>query len=153
LPPVRFELKDDNGTVIKVLDGSLIYSPVAGEAVDPAVKAEWDAIQEFLTEYAIKELNRILNEGKEPSEQIIITKDSIPNNIRVQDEISGFLWVYSTDDGINEWLNNGKDLVVSATNNGIFGVVTGSEWVNNENEFISKDATFTDEWESYKSYL
>lgn len=151
LPPVRFELKDEStGAVIKVLNGSLVYSSADP---DPSLESEWIAIQTFLTEYAIKELNRILNEDKEPSEQIIITKDNIPNNIRVQDEISGFLWVYSTDDGMNEWLNNGKDLVVSATNNGIFGVVTGSEWVNNENEFIPKDATFTDEWESYKSYL
>ena len=91
-------------------------------------------IQSTLTSHAIKQLN-------------VASKASLPDNIRVLDIYKGNLWIFSRTekDTVGSWKNNGRDLVVSATNDGVIGQVTGAEW--------DKSGPFDDDWQNDENYL
>nr|DAG41000.1 MAG TPA: hypothetical protein [Caudoviricetes sp.] len=57
------------------------------------------------------------------------------------------MWIFTKPIGstTGSWKNNGKDLIVSATNDGVYGVVTGVEWENSD--------TYKDTWETNYNYL
>ena len=109
------------------------------------------SIQELLSTYAEIQLNIILNEDKASEDYINIEgEDQFPDNVRVQDSYTGNLWIFARDEDYPDghWYNNGKDLIVSATNDGVLGVVTGVDWKVEE-----KGTQFIDNWGNDEDYL
>lgn len=91
-------------------------------------------IQLALNDYAIKQLG-------------VENKTYFPNNLKVLETYKGDLWIFtrSENDEDGSWKNNGSDLIVSATNDGVYGVVTGSPW--------NKSGEYDDSWQSDENYL
>ena len=67
-----------------------------------------------LTEYAKQQLNT----------------DEIPDQTKVKNLYTGNIWVYISDK--NVWVNEGQDTIVTATNDGVLGAVTGVEYDEND---------------------
>ena len=53
------------------------------------------------------------------------TPIAIPDQTKIQNKYDGILWVYIEKD--HYWYNNGADVVVQANNEGVLGVITGSQ--------------------------
>lgn len=91
-------------------------------------------LQIALTEHACKELN-------------VSSSSAFPNNLTVIDLYKGEKWIFSRLEGSSTgyWANHGKETIVSATNDGVYGVVTGVDWYY--------DGAYEDRWETLNSYL
>lgn len=50
----------------------------------------------------------------------------IPDQTKVKNIYTGNIWVYVLND--DTWINEGQDTIVAATNDGVFGSVTGTEY-------------------------
>ena len=134
----------DIGLLHKELDDITAYvqgDSYQGTALDPISLAEVYDKQEELGDNLNSAIQQELN--LHALSQLEVTSPSkFPDNLKVLDTYKGDLWVFTQEDF--SWKNNGSDLIVSATNDGVYGVVTGVKWDKEQ---------YDDSWNDDDSYL
>lgn len=116
-----------------------LKSVVQGKSgyLDPmpeAFRYENEYIQSALTRWALQQLN-LQQEIQIPNNTKILYPEEAPASNR-----DLYVFVYSESSG-NLWKNSGKDVIVEATNDGVLGVVTGT----NKKFGVSIVPTYVDE--------
>lgn len=138
-------------TRFKVIEKSLddIASYVKGDSYQGQALEPISLANIYLNVPASQQTLAIQNSlNKHACDQLQVTSQAaFPDNLKVLETYKGELWIFTKPTGstTGSWKNNGKDLIVSATNDGVYGVVTGVEWENND--------TYKDSWETNYNYL
>lgn len=138
-------------TRFKVIEKSLddIASYVKGDSYQGQALEPISLANIYLTVPASQQSLAIQNAlNKHACEQLQVSSQAaFPDNLKVLETYKGELWIFTKPTGstTGSWKNNGKDLIVSATNDGVYGVVTGVEWEGDDN--------YKESWELNDGYL